>query len=141
MIPDPSLPPIMIVDDDEDDMLLLARRLQAAGVRNRLLNFRNGGEAFLFLKPFCPPAESRGKLPAIMFLDVNMPGLSGFDVLAWVRQQPALANMKVFMLSGANEAWDAQIATKLGADEYLLKFPPAESLTALLTQVGTLSPA
>lgn len=139
MNPDASLPPIMIVDDDEDDMLLLARRLQSAGIKNRLLNFRNGGEAFMFLKPFCPPGESHGLLPAVMFLDVNMPGLSGFDVLAWARHQPALANMKIFMLSGANETWDAQIASKLGADEYLLKFPPSDSLKELLAQVGTLS--
>ena len=39
------------------------------------------------------------------------------------------------MLSGANEQWDAQIATKLGADEYLLKFPKPEALSELISSL------
>ena len=51
------------------------------------------------------------------------------------RQQPALASMKIFMLSGANELWDAQIAAKLGADHYLEKFPAPAELHELLASV------
>lgn len=140
MTPDSVPQPLLIVDDDEDDVLLLARRLRQAGIKNTQLHFKNGGDAFMFLKHFCPPEKSSDPLPCVMFLDVNMPGLSGFDVLIWARQQPALAGMKIFMLSGANEKWDAQIAAKLGADEYLLKFPEAAALTALLAG-STASPA
>jgi CheY-like chemotaxis protein len=107
--------------------------LRDAGIKNMQLHFRNGGDAFMFLKHFCPPEKSDDPLPCAMFLDVNMPGLSGFDVLVWARQQPALARMKIFMLSGANEQWDAQIAAKLGADEYLLKFPDKAALNTLLS--------
>lgn len=128
--------PIIVVDDNEDDTLLLTRNLRSAGLKNPVLQFRNGGDAFLFLKKFCDSPGSRGDLPVVMFLDVNMQGLSGFDVLAWARQQPALERMKIFMLSGANEIWDAQIAAKLGADEYLEKFPDPATLKQLLTQVG-----
>lgn len=120
---DASLPPVMIVEDDEDDMLLLARRLQEAGVRNTLLHFPNGGEAFMFLKHFLPPEKTGDLMPCLMFLDVNMPGLSGFDILVWARQQPELKQMRIVMLSGATEEWDAKIAAKLGADDYLTKFP------------------
>jgi CheY-like chemotaxis protein len=67
-----------------------------------------------------------------MFLDVNMQGLSGFDVLVWARQQPALEKLKIYMLSGANELWDAQIAAKLGADRYLEKFPDPTELRELM---------
>ena len=127
-----ALAPVMIVDDDENDVVLLARRLQQAGVNNTVLQFSNGGDAFLFLKHFCPPENSTDPLPTAMFLDVNMDGLSGFDVLAWARQQPALSRLKIFMLSGANERWDAAIAAKLGADEYLLKFPEPAVLAKLV---------
>src|SRR4051812_20641338 len=136
MTPDSVQQPLLIVDDDEDDVLLLARRLRQAGIKNTQLHFKNGGDAFMFLKHFCPPEKSSDPLPCVMFLDVNMPGLSGFDVLIWARQQPALAPMKIFMLSGANEKWDAQIAAKLGADEYLLKFPEADALAALIPTPG-----
>jgi CheY-like chemotaxis protein len=125
--------PIMIVDDDADDSDLLVQRLKTAGLRNPILQFKNGGDAFMFLKQFCPPEKARSRLPAVMFLDINMEGLSGFDVLVWARQQPALSHMKIFMLSGANEMWDAPIAAKLGADDFFEKFPDAEALRELLS--------
>lgn len=126
------LPSFMVVDDDENDVLLLATLLKKAGIKNPLLHFRNGGDAFMFLKRFCPPERTQIQLPSLMFLDINMPGLSGFDILVWVRQQPAIDNLKIVMLSGANEEWDAQIAKKLGADQYLLKFPRPDEMTNLL---------
>jgi len=140
-----ALPPVMIVDDDENHVLLLARRLKEAGVKSQLLHLRSGGEAFMYLKKFCPPGESGdAPLPALMFLDVNMPGLSGFDVLAWTRQQPALAGLKIVMVSAATEQWDAQIAAKLGADDYMLKFPTPAVLAekiAALAAAGSAAPA
>ncbi|MGH7944704.1 MAG: response regulator [Opitutaceae bacterium] len=132
---DTLLPHVMVVDDSDDDVLLLTRHLKAAGIKNPVLHFRNGGDAFMFLKPFCDPNPTRTQLPAVMFLDVNMQGLSGFDVLIWARQQPALERMKIYMLSGANELWDAQIAAKLGADHYLEKFPDPAELRDLLSNV------
>src|SRR4051812_32041795 len=129
---DAVLPPLMLVDDDDNDALLVARRLKQAGIAHPLIHFRDGADAFLFLKQFCPPEETQIQLPAVMFLDVNMPGLSGFDVLIWARQQAALDRMKIVMLSGANEEWDAAIAAKLGADDYLIKFPPGEVFTQLI---------
>lgn len=125
----------MVVDDNDDDVMLLSRHLKAAGIKNPVLHFRNGGDAFMYLKQFCAPTPSRTPLPAVMFLDVNMQGLSGFDVLVWARQQSALERLKIFMLSGANELWDAQIAAKLGADHYLEKFPDPTELRDLLSNV------
>lgn len=135
MKPDTLLPPVMVVDDDDDDVVLLSRHLKTVGVKNPVLHFRNGGDAFMYLKQFCVPGSKRTPLPAVMFLDVNMQGLSGFDVLVWARQQPPLDRMKIYMLSGANELWDAQIAAKLGADHYLEKFPDPAELRDLLSNV------
>lgn len=125
----------MVVDDNDDDVMLLARHLKAAGIKNSVLHFRNGGDAFMYLKQFCGSTPSRMPLPAVMFLDVNMQGLSGFDVLVWARQQSPLERLKIYMLSGANELWDAQIAAKLGADHYLEKFPDPTELRDLLSNV------
>lgn len=128
--------PILMVDDDDDDVVLLTHRLKAAGVRNPLVHFRNGGDAFVYLKQFVTGEKPAGLLPCAMFLDINMNGLSGFDVLLWARQQPSLAGMKIFVLSGANEAFDAQISAKLGADDYLSKFPEPAALQEILTPIA-----
>jgi CheY-like chemotaxis protein len=132
---DELLPSFMVVDDNEDDVFLLAKLLKKAGLKNPLLHFRNGGDAFMFLKQFCPPERTQIQLPALMLLDINMPGLSGFDILVWAKQEPALENMKIIVLSGANEEWDAQIAKKLGADDYILKFPAPEEFASLVSTV------
>lgn len=132
MKPDRALPPLLVVDDDDNDALIFTRRIKDAGVRNPVVRFRHGGDAFVFLNQFCSETKTTVARPCVMFLDVNMPSLSGFDVLAWARQQPALSGMKIIMLSGATEPWDAKIAAKLGADEYVRKFPELEQLTELL---------
>ena len=126
----------MIVDDNDDDVTLFSRHLKTAGVKNPVLHFRNGGDAFMFLKQFCPPASTRVQMPAVLFLDVNMQGLSGFDVLVWARQQPVFSQLKVYMLSGAREEFDAQIAAKLGADDYFEKFPAPAAFAELLSPVA-----
>lgn len=132
MRPETALPPLVMVDDDTNDATLFVRRLKDAGVPNPVLHFRNGGDVFMYLKEFCDGKRAVEQRPRLIFLDVNMPSLSGFDVLAWARQQPALQGMKIIMLSGATEPWDSRIAAKLGADGYLMKFPSPEKLAAVL---------
>lgn len=134
MKPDPAVPPLLMVDDDDNDAVIFTRRLKAAGVRIPLIHIRNGGDAFVFLNQFCAGRKPIEERPALIFLDVNMPSLSGFDILLWAKQQPALKSMKIIMLSGATEPWDAQIAAKLGADDYVMKFPDAEALSHLLAE-------
>ncbi len=131
----------MMVDDDQNDAMMFVRRLKDAGVENPVLHFRNGGDAFVYLKQFCTGDRSPELCPCMMFLDVNMPNLSGFDLLAWARQQPALRSMKIIMLSGATEPWDAKIAEKLGADDYLMKFPDRHRLADIVAlHLAELSP-
>lgn len=132
MKPEPALPPLLMVDDEDNDAVIFTRRLKAAGVRNPLIHFRHGGDAFMYLKRFCTGEKGMQERPCLMFLDVNMPNLSGFDILAWAKQQPALREIKIIMLSGATEPWDAKIAAQLGADDYLKKFPAPAALSALL---------
>lgn len=141
---DTLLPPVMVVDDNDDDVQLLTRQLKTAGVKNPILHFRDGSDAYVYLKQLsestAPAKPARGRRPAVVFLDVNMGGLSGFDVLLWTRRQPALKELKIYMLSGAREIFDAEIAAKLGADDYFEKFPEPAMLRALLGTVCILDP-
>ena len=131
----------MVVDDNDDDVALMSRRLKQAGLKNPVLHFRNGGDAFMYLKQFTESVKARVPMPVVVFLDVNMQGLSGFDVLVWARQQPALDPLKIYMLSGAREEWDAAIAAKLGATDYLEKFPEPSALANLFPQLSPLPAA
>jgi CheY-like chemotaxis protein len=141
MKPDTTLRPLMIVDDSENDAALLKYSLEAIGVQNPIRHFRSANDAFKFLKPHLPPAKTTESLPTVMFLDVNMPDFSGFDLLMWARQQPTFLPMKIFVVSGANEPSDAQIASTFGADRYLRKFPELDELAELIGDICTLQPA
>ncbi len=67
-----------------------------------------------------------------MFLDLKMPFVSGFDVLEWIRSQPQLSALKVFVLTGSSIERDRQRALALGAKDYLVKPPTPEMLLQFL---------
>jgi two-component system, OmpR family, response regulator len=69
----------------------------------------------------------------LMILDVGLPDMSGFDVLAHVTGEPALDGLPVVMLTGYSEADDRARADRAGVDRYLVKpFRPADLRSAVL---------
>jgi CheY-like chemotaxis protein len=67
-----------------------------------------------------------------VFCDIKMPHRNGFEVLRWFRQQEKLAPIRFVMLSGSNETVDHERARELGADQYLVKFPPEKIFADLI---------
>src|SRR4051812_46768190 len=97
----PPLRPILIAEDDPDDLTLLTQHLQDAGVKLPVVTFKHGGELIDFLKPMT--AGETNVRPALILLDINMPKVDGLEALQWIRQQPALQEITVVILSGAVE--------------------------------------
>jgi CheY-like chemotaxis protein len=124
---------ILVADDDADDLFLVRRLLAKAGVRNPVVDCRNGDEVVSYLRPLTAAGEKAGR-PCVVFLDVKMPKLDGFEVLRWIRKQAALANLPVVMLSGSDEPRDIKRATELGATRYVIKHPPPEVFSKLLAE-------
>lgn len=123
----PQMPAILMVDDDPNDRFFLQRLLRLAGVERRLIALVDGEEAIAWLRVYCDPAEPQvAPLPSVLFLDIKMPRLGGFEVLRWIRGQERLKTLPVIMLSGSDEAQDMARARELGATRYLTKFPPAK---------------
>ena len=124
---------ILVADDDADDLFLIRRLLTKAGVKNPVMDFRNGDELVSFLRPVAAAAEKNGR-PCVLFLDIKMPKVDGFEVLRWIRKQSAFANLPVVMLSGSDEPRDIKKATELGATRYLIKHPPVEVVSRLVAE-------
>ena len=115
--------PVIAIDDDPDDLFFITRRINRAGVRNPVMTFNDGEDAVRHFSHLC---ESRlFDAPAcVVFCDIKMPHRNGFEVLRWFRQREQLAPIRFVMLSGSNEMVDHERARELGADQYLVKFPP-----------------
>jgi DNA-binding response OmpR family regulator len=63
----------------------------------------------------------KDRTPSIIFLDLNMPGLTGFDVLGFVKREPHLAKVPVIVVTSDDQPESAQRAKDAGADAYIVK--------------------
>jgi CheY-like chemotaxis protein len=113
---------ILLVEDDEDQAALVRLAFQRARIVNPIHAARSGPEAIVYLEgtgPYSDRAEF--PLPSLVLLDLKMPGINGFDVLRWIRQQPALQSLRVVVLTASNEIRDVNRAYQLGANSFLVK--------------------
>ena len=123
---------LLLVEDNEDDVFLMKRALKSARVVNPLLVVEDGQEALDYLGGAGKFADrDRYPLPAVVFLDLKLPFISGHDVLAWIRRQKEFESMVVIVLTSSNEASDLSRCYALGANSYLVKPPTPEQLDDL----------
>ena len=132
----PSPNVILVAEDDSDDLYLLRRLLNKAGVKNPVISCCNGDEVISFLRAVATNSEKAVR-PCLVFLDIKMPKLDGFEVLRWIRKQTTLRTLPVVMLSGSDEPQDIARATQLGATRYLIKHPSPDVIAELLADYST----
>jgi CheY-like chemotaxis protein len=114
--------PILIADDFQDDVDLFKIAIQQAGVRNPVFVVHDGGEAIDYLQGQGAFADrARFPLPRVLFLDLKMPRMDGFEVLRWLKENPQFDETLVVVLSGAGEAREINRAYQLGADTFIVK--------------------
>jgi CheY-like chemotaxis protein len=113
---------ILLVEDNADDAALLRRAFIKARVMNPLHLARTAEEAIAYLGGSGKYANrTEFPLPSLVLLDLKMPGMDGFDVLRWIRQDPALKGLRVVVLSSSDDMRDVSTAYKLGANSFLIK--------------------
>lgn len=124
---------VLLVEDNSDDAFLIERQLQRAGMEFELHVVNDGEEAIRYLAGDGDYADrDKFPLPSLVLLDLSLPNKSGFDVLGWIQEQPSFQNIPVVVLTAANDPKSIQKAFSLGASQYLLKPPSAESLRAII---------
>ena len=115
-------PIILIVDDSTNDVLLMRTVFERVGLR-KPLQFASGGDDAIAYFQGEGRYVDRAKfpLPTVVLMDLNMPGINGFEMLEWIRQHPAFKRLCVFVLSASTRPEDIERAYDLGADSYLVK--------------------
>ncbi|MEO7217151.1 MAG: response regulator [Gemmatimonadaceae bacterium] len=107
---------ILVVDDEPDIVALVTYHLARAGYG--ISTASTGVEAL---------AKATAELPALLVLDLMLPGISGFEVIEKLRANPATAGIAVLMLTARRDEADRVRGLTLGADDYLTKpFSPQE---------------
>ena len=123
---------ILHVEDDPNDTLLFQHACQKAGIDCNLQNVEDGEQAITYLRGAEQFADrGRYPIPTLVLLDLKMPRVNGFDVLAWMRSDRQLRAMPVVVLSSSNHDADVKRAYDLGANSYLVKPVGFESLVEI----------
>jgi len=117
-----SARPILVVEDSPEDYETTLRAFRRAGLRNRMLRCATGDEALDFLHRrgrYVDPAES--PRPAIILLDLNLPGTDGRDVLQEIKQEGELAPIPVVVLTTSADYREVEACYAAGANSYVQK--------------------
>jgi CheY-like chemotaxis protein len=128
--------PILLAEDDRNDIALMRRAFVEAAIPNPLIDVRNGREVVEYLTGKDAYADrQKYPLPGLMLLDLKMPWMDGFDVLSWLRRQPAFDGLPVVLLTSSKLQPDVVQSRLMGVYDYRVKPHAFDELVSLLTDV------
>ncbi len=116
---------ILIVEDDSTIRSILAMTLKGAGYA-RVRSASRGDEGMEMI---------RQSHPALVLLDLMLPGLDGLSICRLVRENPEFADTRILMLTAKGEDEDVVRGLELGADDYVVKPFSREVLLARINAV------
>jgi CheY-like chemotaxis protein len=113
---------ILLVEDESADATLMLRGFEKAHVMNPVVHLTNGDEALAYLAGVRKYADRRKHpLPALILLDLKLPGMTGIQLLQWMRVQGEIRRIPVVVLTSDDNPDTIDAAYDLGANSYLVK--------------------
>lgn len=110
---------IVLVDDNPRDVELFTTACELGLIDGAITTFTDGRAALQWIGALT--AEEVQAVPHLFVLDLNMPGISGFDLVESIRAMDRLRSARVLILTTSNSPQDRARCTTLGADAYLVK--------------------
>lgn len=128
---------ILLVEDNPDDELLTKRAIKKNHIANKLDVVRDGEEAldYLFRKGEYEKLKTE-ELPQLILLDINLPKISGLDVLMEIRKNESTKLLPVVILTSSKEDCDISSGYSLGANSYIRKPVDFNQFTEAIQQLG-----
>lgn len=128
---------ILLVEDSDDDVQLTMRAFRKAMIKNPLDVVRDGAAALEYLEARTASAGgSANDLPCLILLDLQLPKLSGLDVLRAIRSNPATALVPVVILTSSREEQDLVDGYRLRANSYIRKPVDLGQFQEAVAQLG-----
>lgn len=141
-----TLKNVMIIDDSSEDRYIISRLLKKTNLANQALEMSSGQEALTYLESAITQNPTAQPMPDIIFLDINMPIISGFDFLEkfhtlWEKNNcdkhtEKLAGIQFYMLTSSINKSDKLRAESLRVKGFIGK-PPALTELATIMQTST----
>jgi CheY-like chemotaxis protein len=118
---------IYVVEDDEDDRIIFQRTLVHQSINCSVHFFSHGADLFIQLTHFL-----NGRLPDIIFLDLDMPVMNGYDTLRLLKQTEPYNRIPVIIRTGYETLETINHCYELGCHAYVTKKEVALSLSRMV---------
>jgi CheY-like chemotaxis protein len=107
-------PGILLIDDDDDDQFIFLAALEDVAPASHCHISNNALEAFQYL-------DARAETPDMLFVDLNMPLMNGFEFLLILKKDPRFSRVPVIIFSTSDNPEDLERAKGLGAVQFITK--------------------
>ena len=123
---------IVMIEDDEGHARLIERNIRRAGVNNQIIPFANGTDAMNYLVG----GEHRKGDPLLILLDLNLPDMTGIEILRRVKETQHLKTTPVVVLTTTDDAQEIKRCYELGCNVYVTKPVNYENFANAIRQLG-----
>lgn len=127
---------IVMIEDDEGHARLIEKNIRRAGVNNEIVPFANGTEALAYLLGPDGSGEVSSGRQLLVLLDLNLPDMTGIDILERLKSNPHTRRAPVVVLTTTDDAREIQRCYDLGANVYITKPVNYEGFAHAIRQLG-----
>jgi CheY-like chemotaxis protein len=127
---------IVMVEDDEGHARLIEKNVRRAGVHNQIIPFTNGNDALDHILGKDRSGEVSIDKYLLILLDLNLPDMSGVDILDKVKSNPHTRRLPVVILTTTDDEREIQRCYDLGANVYITKPVDYENFANAIRQLG-----
>jgi CheY-like chemotaxis protein len=125
---------IVMIEDDEGHAKLIERNIRRAGIHNTIRHFIDGTSAVDYIFNHGDGPLHNG--PALVLLDLNLPDMSGIDILVRMKADPKLKRTPVVVLTTTDDKVEIQRCYDAGCNVYITKPVNYESFADAIRQLG-----
>ena len=123
---------ILMIEDDEGHARLIEKNVRRAGVNNEIRHFTDGGSALAFLQG----ADGAAGGPLLILLDLNLPDMTGLDILHVLKGDERLRRAPVIVLTTTDDKIEIQRCYDLGCNVYITKPVDYDAFAVAIRQLG-----
>ncbi|HLN26067.1 MAG TPA: response regulator [Patescibacteria group bacterium] len=130
---------ILLVEDNPDDVELTMHAFRTSRMANEIIVARDGEDALAYLfhtEQYAERATTEDDLPALVLLDIKLPGISGLDVLRRLRENDRTRRIPVVILTTSDDQTDIVSGYDLGVNSYIRKPVDFSAFTGVVDQLG-----
>lgn len=127
---------IIMIEDDEGHARLIERNIRRSGVNNEIVPFTNGTAAVNYLFGSDGTGAGQKGSALLILLDLNLPDMTGIDILKRVKENKYLKATPVVVLTTTDDSQEIKRCYELGCNVYITKPVNYESFANAIRQLG-----